>query len=340
MHTRILKDGRLCCSVLLGVAMAALSASGTAAQSGAGEGGDLCSQPFTICLWPGPASGPVDLTSDRGTLIRFLNQAARTPDALRVRFTRTPIIPTSPQGSPQSCDHMPTPSKQVEMVVSVLSGLDPEGAAADVLRTASGEDGTGIEGADAPACGAAFSFSVETDYRPGTRLCGYEIQISDAGWPTDAAAARVYRPVTLNGETAVIGERATLRLTPRQNGPLKPVAWVQLIAKSTAGERAGKSFETTALLTGQTEFDVAAPLTVRIGCGAAQMMSTRARNQPVFSGRTADDFLGWIADDKRAIGPELHPIDMDSLTGADDVDVQNGCGGSECGAMQITFENE
>lgn len=340
MHPCILKSDRVRKGAVLGLAAAALYSGGITARSDAANEVALCGEPFTVCLWPGPASGPVDLTADHGTLIRFLNQAARTPDTLRVRFTRTPIVPTSPQGLPQSCDHMPAPAEQVEMVIGALSGMDTKGSAADVLRAATGEDGAVIERPDAPACGAAFSFSVETDFRPGSRLCGYEIQISDAGWPLDAGAAQVYRPVALNGETAVIGESATIRLTPHQDGPLKPVAWVQLIAASTTGEQAGKGFETTALLTGETQFDVTVPLTIRVGCGAAQMMSTRARNQPVFSTRTADDFLEWILDGKKAIGPELHPIDMDSLTGGGDAGAQNACSGSECGSVQITFETE
>lgn len=339
MHTRILKQA-MRRGTVLGLALAVLSAQGAEAKSETAREVPVCGERFTLCLWADPESVPGDPGVDHRALIRFLNRAARTPDALKVRFTRTPLIPLSQQGAPQQCDDLPSPAKQVEAVAGMLAALDPEGAGADVLRTATGEDAAAIEGAEVPACGAAFSFSVETDYRRATRLCGFDIRISDTGWPTDAGAATVYHPVTLNGETTVIGERAIVRLTPNKNAPLKPAAWIQLIAASTAGERAGKGFETTALLTEETEFEVTVPLTIRIGCEAAQMMSARTRNRTVFSSRTAKDFLGWITDDQRAISPELHPIDMESLTGGGNATADGECSAPQCGSVRITFDAE
>ena len=337
MHTRILKQ-TLRRGTVVGLAMAVLCAHGIEANAETADNVPLCSERFTVCLWADPASGPEEPGADHRALIRFLNSAASAPDMLMVRFTRTPLIPLSQQGAPQQCDELPSPVKQVETVAGMLADLDPGGAAADILRQAAGEDGAAIKGADVPACGAAFNFSVETDFRRATRLCGFDIRISDAGWPTDTAAAIVYRPVTLNGETEVIGEQATVRLTPNGNAALKPAAWIQLIAASSVGERAGKGFETTALLTEETEFEVAVPVTIRIGCGAAQMMSARARNRTVFSSRTAKDFLGWIVDDKKAISPELHPIDMESLAGGGNASTGAGCSAPQCGSVRITFD--
>ena len=338
MHTRILKQPVR--SAVLGFGMAVLSSAGVEAKSETAKGVPLCGERFTLCLWADPTNRSEEPDADHRALIRFLNRAARTPDTLKVRFTRTPLIPLSQQGTPHRCDDLPSPVQQVEVVAGMLAALDPDGAGADLLRTATGEDGAAIEGADVPACGAAFSFSVETDFRRATRLCGFDIRISDTGWPTDAGAATVYHPVMLNGETEVIGGRAMVRLTPNKNAPLKPAAWIQLIAASTAGERAGQDFETTALLTEETEFEVTLPLTIRIGCETAQMMSARTRNRTVFSSRTAKDFLGWIVDDQRAISPELHPIDMESLAGGGNTNAGAGCSAPQCGSVRITFDAE
>ena len=190
----------------------------------------------------------------------------------------------------------------------------------------------------APGCGYAFRFTIDPDFRTGSLVCGYDIQLADDGWPPDAEAAAVFRPLDWNRDTLVIGEQATVRLTPRQTGPEKPVAWVQLIAAQDDGDDAGNAYGTIGLLTGDTEFDVDRPVIIRIGCGSAQIMSQRVRSYPAFTRETATGFLALIASGKRAIGPELHPIDVDTLTVDGDKPADPLCDGADCATLRIVFD--
>ncbi len=334
MHTRPLTSRGAIAALAIAVASAC---SVPAHSSGEKSAETLCERPFTVCVWPGAASDQADDTAGRRKFKRFLRLVADLSKTVKLRYARAPIKPAS-----MRCDKTLTGDAQMDLVIDALYGDAPAPAAAELITRAAGEDGDTIEDGDAPGCGIAFSFSIDTEFRSGSPACGFDILVADSGWPTDAASAAVYRPVDWNGDTVVIGERATVRLRPSPAGVAKPVAWVQLIAVGAVGEEAGNAYGTISLLTDAVEFEIEKPLTIRIGCGTAEVMTRGLNRHPTFNSKTVTGFLDRLAGGKKAIGPEIHPIDLDSLNGAGDgaKETEVACTAKQCGTLRIAFEPE
>jgi hypothetical protein len=300
----------------------------------------VCRQPFTVCLWPGmPANQAVDVTGHR-KFKRFLRLIGDLSKSVHLRYERLTIVPNRTDGRAEQCGAAPLPEVQLDAVAAALQGDGVALMHVDNVKHAAGLNSDVIEDRDAPGCGYAFRFSLDTSFRVASEVCGFDILLADDGWPTDASASTVFRPLTWNDSAVVIGAQATVRLVPRHAGPVKPVAWVQLIAVTEDDTGAASPQAAIGLLSGETQFDVETPVTIRIGCSDAQIVSQRSSSYPAFTGKAAANFMTMVTTGQRGIGPELKPVDLGGLTlGRDDAE-EPPCDGTECGALTIAFEPE
>lgn len=303
-----------------GLLVAAIAAWASAAS--AGEAVPLCDRAFTICIWDGGgahAPSPGQL-KQRRRLAKFLRLAASLGKTVQVHYSRARVLPVA---SDESCATPPDRHAELEALAAALGG---------VLENAKGSAGEDVRLPEAPGCGHAYTFHVDTDFRKASRVCGFAIDLADRGWPPDRNASVVYRPLDWNGNALLVGDGATVRLTPQRTGPEKPVAWIQLIGAE------GATPGSVGLLADRIEFAVTEPIEIRIGCGIAAAAANRGRTPAPFTDRSAADFQALLDANRKGIGPEAVGLDVDALTAANDD--PRPCGTGKCASLSIVFDRE